>query len=126
MFQGQLEPQIDRIFTSLCIALPIEKIPQLREHVRQHVDQVRQALSHNEFLDVETVERMADVLTGLLDGYETYSESHRALIVGAARYFAKSDDAAPDTGSLLGFDDDVAVLNHVLDAVGAGKLKIEL
>ncbi len=126
MFQAQLEPQIDRIFASLCTVLPTEEIPRLREQVRLHVVQVRQALAQNEFLDIETVERMAKVLTDLLDRYETYSEAHQALIVGAACYFAKADDAEPDTVSLLGFDDDVAVLNHVLDAVGSGESKIEL
>jgi hypothetical protein len=78
--------------------------PTIERQVHQHVEKIRQALSQNEFLDVETVERMADVLTGLLDRYETYSESHKALIVEAVRYFVKADDAEPDTVSLLGFD----------------------
>ena len=36
-----------------------------------------------------TVEQMAEVFTKLLDGYDAFSESHKALIIGAARHFAK-------------------------------------
>jgi uncharacterized membrane protein YkvA (DUF1232 family) len=126
MLEARLESGISRILAPMCVALPVEEIPQLEKQVRLHVEEIRRALAQNEFLDVATVERMADVLTGLLNEYETYPEMHRALIVGAARYFAKADDAEPDTVSLLGFDDDVAVLNYVLEAVGLGELKIEL
>ncbi len=126
MFEARLESGIGRVLAPMCVALPIDEIPQLEKQVRLYVGEIRQALAQNEFLDVATVERMADVLAGLLNEYETYSEMHRALIVGAARYFAKSDDAEPDTVSLLGFDDDVAVLNYVLEAVGLAELKIEL
>ncbi len=125
-FGRQLEPRIDHVFAPLCIALPQGQLSQLRERVHLHVQETRQALARNEFLDIEMVERAADILDTLLDRYKTYSEPHRALIVGAARYFTEMDDADPDTKSLLGFDDDVAVLNFVLDTIGMGALKIEL
>ena len=126
MLEAQLETRTCRILGPLCLALPVEEIPQLREQVHQHVEAVRQALAYNEFLDMATVERIAKVLGGLLDAYGTYPKSHRALIIGAVRYFTKADDAEPDTMSLLGFDDDVAVTNCVLDVIGARELKIEL
>ncbi len=126
MFEARLESGISHMFAPMCTALPVEEIPQLEEQVRLYVGEIQQALEQNEFLDVAMAERMADVLAGLLGEYETYSEMHRALIVGAAHYFAKSDDAEPDTVSLLGFDDDVAVLNYVLEVVGSGELKIKL
>ena len=51
--------------------------------------------------------------------------SPRAAALGNA-FTGLADDAEPDTLSLLGFDDDVAVLNYVLDQVGATELKISL
>lgn len=38
----------------------------------------------------------------------------------------EANDVDPDTGSLLGFDDDVIVLNFVLDKIGRSDLRVEL
>ena len=126
MFQDHLDPQIDCLFGPLCSALPEDEIPQLRQTIDQHLHEIVHALGSNEFLDVVTAQRVTKVLGTLLDDYPSYPESHRALIVGAVRYFIKADDAEPDTSSLLGLDDDVTVLNYVVDQLGAGELKIEL
>ncbi|MFQ5434135.1 MAG: hypothetical protein ACE5FD_04595, partial [Anaerolineae bacterium] len=79
-----------------------------------------------EFLDIDTAKRLAAVLITLLDEYSTFSPSHRALIIGAVRYFLQDRDAEPDTTSLLGFDDDTIVLNHVLAAIGLSERKVDL
>jgi hypothetical protein len=48
------------------------------------------------------------------------------LIVGASRYFIRNHDVQDDTKSLLGFDDDTAVLNYVLVELGHGEMRIKL
>lgn len=126
LFEERFEYRVDRVFAPLCATIPPDQIPELQKQVRGHVDRVRRSLERNEFLDVATAERIAEILAQLLDTYESYPTDHQALIAGAARYFVQSQDAEPDTASLLGFDDDVTVLNHVLEQIGLGEQKLEL
>jgi uncharacterized membrane protein YkvA (DUF1232 family) len=83
-------------------------------------------LQQNEFLDIALAEKIAAAVTTLLAEYEQHPPEHQALIVGAARYFIAEDDLEPDTGSILGFDDDARLLNAVLDAVDRPELKVEV
>ena len=98
----------------------------LQRAVTQHVGAIRTAMSRNEFLDIDTAERIAGVLLGLLKNHDQYEAAQRPLIVGAARYFVEAHDEEPDTRSLLGFDDDMTVLNFVLDRLGRSDLRVEL
>jgi uncharacterized membrane protein YkvA (DUF1232 family) len=83
-------------------------------------------LQSNKFLDIETTLHGAKVLNTLLNDFNTYSESRRKQIVGAARYFVNSNDADPDTLSMLDLNDDVAVLNYDLEIISKPQLKMEL
>jgi uncharacterized membrane protein YkvA (DUF1232 family) len=121
-----LDPRLDCVFAPMCVALSPAKAADLRHAVAAHVERIRAALTTNEFLDMAAAERIADVLTELLGDYARQPELHCALIVGAARYFAEARDVEPDLTSLLGFDDDVQVLNFVLDSIGRADLKVEL
>lgn len=121
-----LEPDLERLFTPLCSAMPPSAANQLQDDVRQYTLRIQEALQQNEFLDIDTAKRLAAVLITLLDEYSTFSPSHRALIIGAVRYFLQDRDAEPDTTSLLGFDDDTIVLNHVLAAIGLSERKVDL
>ena len=69
---------------------------------------------------------MAAILDELLDNYASCAEPQRRLIVGAARYFAQSEDVEADTASVMGFDDDMEVLNYVLLAIGRADLSAGL
>ncbi len=126
LFDHSLDPRVERVFAPMCTVLSPAEAADLRRAVLAHVERIRSALTTNEFLDVATADRIGNVLTGLLDNYARQSEAHRALIVGAARYFVETHDTEPDLTSLLGFDDDVQVLNHVLDTIGRADLKVEL
>jgi len=121
-----LDPRLDRVFTPLCVALAPAQIELLKREVADHVQAIRQALHQNEFVDVTLAEQIAAVSHQLLNDYARCSEAQRSLIVGAVRYFAKNQDADTDFSSLLGFDDDVQVLNFVLVALGRNDLRIEL
>jgi uncharacterized membrane protein YkvA (DUF1232 family) len=121
-----LEPDVDHRFSSLCEDMDHNMLPALFKDVEQHLSRVQKALKHNEFLDVSTAERIAEIVKKLLGDIEKYPQNKRKLIVGAARYFVKSDDAQADLNSLLGFDDDVAVLNYVLIELGHTEMRISL
>lgn len=53
-------------------------------------------LPHKELLDFKN----------LLNTIEKYPREKEHLVVGAVRYFVKSNDAQADLDTLLGFDDD--------------------
>jgi hypothetical protein len=126
LFSHILNPEVDQKFSLLCEDVSVDALPELLKEVHQHVLHVRQALAINEFLDVTTAEKIADRLTKLLRDIEKYPQSKKRLVIGAARYFVKSNDAQADLISLLGFDDDVAVLNYVLVELGKSELRISL
>jgi len=123
MLETRLSRRITEVLTPLCVALHTDQISSLRDEVRSYCLEIRRALAYNEFLDIETIECIGKALECLLDAYDTFVDAHRALIVGATRYFLQADDVEPDTISILGFDDDTAVLNAVLEIVGRDDLK---
>ena len=81
MFQDQLGPRIDCIFAPLCTAIPLTDIPGLRDTVRLYVQEVRHGLRSNEFLDIETVSRIADVICILLDSLAPSPVANRTVVV---------------------------------------------
>ena len=113
-------------FTSLCANVDEGAANDLQGQIRDHLAHIRGHLRFNEFLDVELAERLAEQLIQLLQILEAYSRADQRLIVGAARYFVADDDAEPDTQSILGLDDDLAVFNHVATQIGEPDLRIEM
>jgi len=120
-----LPPPIERVLRPLCSLLPVEEIPNLHEAVADYEAKTKGALARNEFTDIEMAHKIAALLSLLLEEYPTAPDTHRALIVGAARYFVLATDAEPDL-SLLGFEDDALVLNYVLEQIGHPELRIAI
>lgn len=125
LFQPALPARIERVFDPLCRTLESVELHTLTQQVQGHAAIVRDSQRHNEFIDANLAERMAAILGDLLGAYEAFIPAQQALIAGAARYFVLSGDASPDMSSLLGFDDDILVLNHVLNSIGRDDLRIE-
>ena len=126
LFGHGLDPTLEQHFRPLCAVLSQQEALNLQQEIRTHLQDIHRALQQNEFLDTDMAERLSIVLIKLLNEYDSYPERHQKLIVGAARYFVSPYDADPDTTSLLGLDDDTAVLNYVLDTIGKPELKVEL
>ena len=126
LFAHLLDQEIDRVFTQLCADVDPALLTVLITEVEQHASLVRSALGVNEFLDVALAEKIAKLLKDLLGNIEKYPKPKQRLIVGASRYFVRSHDAQADLSSLLGFDDDAAVLNYVLVELGHDELRIKL
>lgn len=121
-----LDAEIHAVFEPLCRPVKSQAIADLKSRVDGHLAVVLQAARRNEFLDVAAAGAIHDVLSLLLEQYEELPAEHQALVAGAALYFVRSDDAEADLRSVLGLDDDVAVVNFVLDAVGWQEWRIEL
>ena len=126
LFGRGLDPELEKHFAPLCTSVDPREFDELRTAVGDHVAWIRTELQNNEFLDIKTAENIAQALIVILDDFNEYPEPRQKLIVGAARYFVSPLDADPDTSSLLGLDDDVAVLNYVLESIGKPQLKVEL
>ena len=102
-------------FEKLCEACPIDELPKLRHQVQAAVD--RFAGFRNDLLgpSVETSRELAARCGLLLDRYEKLAPRQRALAVGAVRYFITQLDAISDQTPIVGFNDDIVVMNHVLE-----------
>jgi hypothetical protein len=78
---------------------------------RSVLDQVRGAALTSAFVDLATAERVAGGWLELLAAYDTLPNDHRRWVSAGCRYFAEVQDGEAD---LVGFDDDLEVLEHVL------------
>jgi len=99
---------------------------RLRDLVRNHLAAARTAAADSGLIDMELAARIGDGCLALLGGWEDLPESHRRLVQGACFYFAESDDDEDDFESVIGFEDDAEVLNHVASRLGRDDLIIEL
>ena len=126
LFSHMLDPEKNKKLASLCADIEPNFVENLTNEVDEHVTQVHLALKANEFLDVNIATKIADILKSLLNEFDKYPKQKQRLIVGAARYFIKSNDAQADFESLLGFDDDIEVLNYVLVELGCSDMRIQL
>jgi hypothetical protein len=116
---------IERVFRPLCEDLAPVNLPLLQTGVQAYLTQIAGALRSNEFIDAALAQAIGAVLLRLLGDYDSFAPEEQLLIVGAARYFIDPHDTEPDTESVLGFEDDLEVLNYVLDAIDHTHLKIE-
>jgi len=106
---------------------PLAPVEDLRKEVEQYVGHVREVALDSEFVDGELGQALGRCCLALLDGLGRPPEptEHR-LVQVACRYFSLEEDAYRDLGSLLGFDDDVEVLNVVLRILGRDDLLVHL
>lgn len=110
----------------LCEALPETAVPTLTTKIDDYLLAIQEAQQQNEFMDIRLAREIAYRLHKVLQDYGRYPTDQQALIVGAARYFIKNDDAEHDLYSVLGLDDDAVVLNFLLDVLNHPELKIDL
>ena len=126
LFPNSLNADIEPVFRQYCEDIPQEQISELKNKVTYHLELVRAELQPNEFIDIDLAEQIAQRIFQLLDQYATCPENKRRLIVGTARYFIQKQDVQADLTSIIGFDDDAAVLNYVLTELGKQDLKVSL
>lgn len=96
----------------------------LSSKVSDHLTSAKDSLESNEFVDIKAAESLLKVSHYLIEKLNGLSNEHRQLAVAAIYYFIESDDEEHDFNSLLGFDDDISVMNKVLDYIGHPHKKI--
>jgi hypothetical protein len=105
-------------FRMLCEALPIEEIGELRHIVDDNYDDFVERKRENQNLDLAGARQLTERCHYLLERYHDLSEEDRALVIGAVRYFAISEDPYDDETFASGLFDDKSVMNHVLERLG--------
>lgn len=113
-----LAPDIEAHFNALVRDADAFNCERLRGEVSAHKMEIVEAAKSNGLLPVDIAEALEDALHGLIDAAFDFSADDQALVVAAAQYFISDDDPRPDTESVLGLDDDVAVFNHVVELLG--------
>lgn len=126
LFPDFLDQHLQKVFLPLCEEVTEEQLIELSSQITTHLQKVKEALQHNEFIDLSLATQIATVLIQLLKEISKYPNTKRGLITGAVRYFTRGQDVQADFTSILGFDDDAAVLNYVLTEIGRSDLKVEL
>ena len=119
-------PQVRPLFRELCEDFSADRIEQLRELVRKNHHETRHDREHELGYDSVLADKIAAVCEFLLDLHPTLPRPKQRLIVGGVRYFAEANDPLPEKTFACGFDDDVRVINHVLEAVGVTDKFIKL
>ncbi|MBM3684091.1 MAG: hypothetical protein FJW83_06065 [Actinobacteria bacterium] len=125
LVQELLHPGEMDTFVAGCLPTSVDDLHDLRLVVTTHIAAVRIAAERFPASDLETAERIADVLDGLLDEPHRWQDDERALLRGVVGYFVQRAGGNDDLADAIGFDDDARVLNAVLDALGLGDRRVE-
>lgn len=105
-------------------AAPARSASDLRELVAAHRQRAEDIAENDPFVDVDRARRVADSCLALLDALPTLPDDARAWVRAACLYFADPDDEEDDFDSVVGFDDDAEVVNHVAARVGLSRLSV--
>ncbi len=112
------------IFARKLAVLSLEEVKTLTDQTQAYMRTIRKEAVKNKNINVPLLERMTKAMCTILKEYAYLPEEHRALVVGAARYFIDTDDASNDLEDPLGFDDDLAVMNTVFVLIGRNDLVV--
>ncbi len=122
----RLGAELAEVFLELAETLSPEDTEELVPEIDEHLEQVREALSGNEFLDVELAEQIAAACRALLGVYGDLDDARQAAVIGAVQYFLHVEDADDDFDSVIGFEDDAKVVNYVIELTGEEIAPIEI
>lgn len=108
------------------LAEPPAPVDELLALTRAHLAVIAEAARRFEFIPLGMARELAEVSARLIGLFDGFDEEERRLAQAAIRYFIVDDDADSDTSSITGLDDDAAVMNAVLEALGKPEWKVEL
>lgn len=119
-------PKLITRFRSLCETIPSSSLDQLRAELIKFADESRKQAETNPRVNRKRLEDIISRAAMLIDVYNNFPSSKQALIIGALRYFAISDDELSDEVFCTGLDDDARVFNHVIEELGIEDQFIEI
>ena len=103
---------------SRCLSTEIRSVEALRGEVDRYLEALRAKGKTDAFLDLDTAEKVGAGCRRLIDLLEASgSEAAHHAVQAAVTYFELEDDAEAD-GSVIGFDDDLQVVEATFKALG--------
>ena len=120
-----LAPSIADIVSGLRRA-ELRTVSDLRAIVLGHLQAAESAAQTSPFVDLERATGVGQCCLALLNGWSELSEVERHWVQAGCVYFAEADDDEDDFESIVGFDDDAEVLNHIAAQLGRAELLISL
>lgn len=102
-----------------------EDLQKLEQSVHSYMNSAQAALYENEFIDMQSAKKLVNASKFLIEILPGLDPEKQRLAKSAIKYFIESNDDEHDFKSILGFDDDIKVMNHVLDKIGYPEKKIK-
>lgn len=93
---------------------PLADPDDLRRRVTAYIARVRSVAAGVPEVDLDRAERVARICLALLDDWPTLAPEQRGWVQAACGYFVRAEDDEDDFVSVVGFDDDDEVVDHVL------------
>ncbi len=117
----ELQTHLDRL-----LGAPPSPPADLTRRVLTHLDAAESHAANSALVDAPLARRVATGLLTLLDHWTELPEPHQRLLQAACEYFVETTDDDHDFHSVIGFEDDAELLNHVASALGRDDLRVEL
>lgn len=117
---------VEAVFNDFCEALPPESIAEVKSELDKAVKKILRKSLENDLIETKLVNELYEASCALLERYEEFGKSHRAMIIGAIRYFVVENDPLPDSGFSSGYYDDAKVMNYVIHQIGLDELIIDV
>lgn len=103
-----------------------EDVQDLLLEAKGHLTQAYEVNARTGTVNLAVAEAIVDVFRTVYEEWQTISPIARPWCKGMMAYFIATDDDEADFGSLIGFDDDVEVINACLKFASRDDLCIEL
>ncbi len=99
---------------------------ELRALVIAHRARAETLAADDPFIDIDRARQVAEACLALLDALPSLHAEQASWVAAACQYFGAVDDDEDDFDSLVGFDDDAEVVNHVAGLLDLCHIHIEL
>ena len=116
----ELKSEIDRL-----VAQPAIDPATLRSQIEAHMARAQEELADRAFTDASLATRLGKACLALLD-VPGLSADQQKLVQAACRYYVEDDDEDGDFSSMIGFEDDALLFNHVAQELGQGALAVAI
>lgn len=114
------------LFLSLCELLDPSQIEELKAQLTDTYNEMLGLAQSSPNMNTRRLNDIFGVCSYLLSHYESLTQRHQSLVVGAIRYFMAEDDGLNDLVFYTGLDDDAKILNYVLEEIGIEGMYIRL
>ncbi len=97
----------------------------LEEELQGYLLKIEKNAQTNSNINMEMITKMVAAFKALIKMFPKFDQYEKAIVSAALRYFIDSEDARLDFSDPFGFDDDLAVLNSALLALGLDKMVVQ-